>query len=787
VPLALHALAREVDRSVGLLLHSTLDLPDFVPTALGLVEPRAALEVVAAWVTGGALVLAVLAAARRRARGVPVAESLARDAGLFAPLLLRPLLTLLALGSLAARPAFPYAFTLPVALTQDLGIAQDVAAGAAILATLLPLRGLPRVVAPGAGAVFLIAFLGYALMVPEWARVAAGHPGNEPKYLRMGLALGHRLSLDVTGADVPMEQLPVEPLRPAFARAAATLGGESVGLLSALVSGPEAWDERAIRATRLGRQTIYGKDGGIFHVLAPGPSLLLAPTLRIDRALNLSRDTPGRLQITLLAWNALGAALVAAAFLLARDACGSAGLAAGLAGFFALMPPFVFYPYQFFPEMPGALAIALLLRLLLYRERWSAATCLWAGLLLAGLPWLHQKFLPVWLALGAMALWKAVDQLVSARALLLLLLPQAASLYLTALLNFAVTGSPRPDALFLAWGPRGISSATLGQGLFGLLFDQRYGLLPYAPLYLLALAGALLPGSRSARLRLALPAAAVYYLTVAAADDWHGAVSNLGRYLMPLLPMAIAFLALALREAGARRGVLTLALALAGWTALFAHALWLDPHAANEAIRLLQRSAFADGGVYVPNLFLKRLADGAEALPAQLVLWPALALALALFVRRAAAGRDGQRALTSLASFCAVLLAAAFVLELWPSRYHAPRLRGALELRPGAIAFVQAGGRSESGVLLVDGREVVLLVRSREPLASLEATASGRGTLRLPGRAPLAADERGTALLLPLEPLGTFTGRRGVSETLALARLETRPEGVLALRLRASP
>ena len=40
--------------------------------------------------------------------------------------------------------------------------------------------------------------------------------------------------------------------------------------------------------------------GGVFHVLAPGPSLLLAPALRIDHALNVARGEKGRLAVTLL-------------------------------------------------------------------------------------------------------------------------------------------------------------------------------------------------------------------------------------------------------------------------------------------------------------------------------------------------------------------------------------------------------------------------------------------------------------------------------------------------------
>ena len=106
-----------------------------------------------------------------------------------------------------------------------------------------------------------------------------------------------------------------------------------------------------------------------------------------------------------------------------------------------------------------------------------------AGLLLATLPWLHQKFLPVWLVLAgtaAVAAWRRGSSEPSGprRVLVALLLPQAVSLYLTALYNFGITGSVRPDALFLAWGPAGVTTARVGQGLLGLWLDARYGLLP---------------------------------------------------------------------------------------------------------------------------------------------------------------------------------------------------------------------------------------------------------------------------------------------------------------------
>ena len=123
----------------------------------------------------------------------------------------------------------------------------------------------------------------------------------------------------------------------------------------------------AIRATRITRQTIRGKEGGVYYVLAPGPSLLLAPALRADRALNLAQGTKGRIAASVLLWCILAALLVAAVFALLRDATGRPGLAAALALGFALVPPFLFYFFQFYPEMPGALVLAVACAMLVRR------------------------------------------------------------------------------------------------------------------------------------------------------------------------------------------------------------------------------------------------------------------------------------------------------------------------------------------------------------------------------------------------------------------------------------
>ena len=115
-----------MDAAAGLLLRSSLDLPDFVRQALRLVDPAASLRHVALWTVGGAVLWAALAFLRASREGGSFATALDPVSRGFAPLYLRPALTLLALVSLALQPSYPYAFTLPVALGQDLGGNQHV-------------------------------------------------------------------------------------------------------------------------------------------------------------------------------------------------------------------------------------------------------------------------------------------------------------------------------------------------------------------------------------------------------------------------------------------------------------------------------------------------------------------------------------------------------------------------------------------------------------------------------------------------------------------------------------
>lgn len=382
-----------------------------------------------------------------------------------------------------------------------------------------------------------------------------------------------------------------------------------------------------------------------------------------------------------------------------------------------------------------------------------------------------------------------------------LLVPTLASLYLTALYNFAITGSVRPDALFLAWGPGGVTSARVGQGVLGLLLDARYGILPYVPVLMLAAGGLVLGGAR--RFAVVLPAAAVYYLTVASADNWAGAVCNLGRYFMPVAPLAVALVALAISRTadpsehgpteslGMTRSVLALVLMLAAWTGLFAVALWRDPHAASDSALLLAKSTYADGHQYIPGLFIRRWADGAPGLWARIAVWLAGLAAIAWWLRRVAVsfrpGRAprGTSPLATLAAVAVFVLAGGLVLERWPGRREAPSFGDALAVpgdprTPHPVVFLSGAARVRGDEAILGPGRVEALLRAPAAVSTLTVTVGGQGSvLQAEGVPSIVLRPTGALVSLPFLPYHDVRGRAGRTVSFARARLTLTGEAVL--------
>jgi len=271
-------------------------------------------------------------------------------------------------------------------------------------------------------------------------------------------------------------------------------------------------------------------DGRPYPAHSPGLPLLLAPAYAA-----LGRKGC----VLLLALMAAGAAL--ACQRLALRATGDEGVATAVwvavAG-----PPLFFYSFHLYTETPSALALAASLLLLLGSPGPAGAAL--SALCAAALPWLHLKMIPAAAALGLLALvrlrgWRLVAFLVPAAT--------AAAGFL--LYYHSVFGRASPLALY--GGVPADARALSWRSLPGLLLDRSFGLLPIAPVFLLALAGLPLLRRRATWPQLAIGLCVL--APVVSWRMWWGGQCPPARMLVPLLPLLAV--ALALRLASSPTGL----------------------------------------------------------------------------------------------------------------------------------------------------------------------------------------------------------------------------------------
>jgi len=274
-------------------------------------------------------------------------------------------------------------------------------------------------------------------------------------------------------------------------------------------------------------------DGRSYPTHSAGLSVLLAPAYALGGR---------RACVVLLALLAAGLSL------LVRDLSRRSGAdeASALVAWAATLgPPVLYYSAFLYSEVPSAFAIALALRLLLDSPGpWAAAA---AALALAALPWLHVKMTLAAVALGAFAVVRLRGR---PRLAFLLSAAAMASAYLG--YQYAVFASLSPWARYGGRVPGPILRSTPLRTLVGLFVDGAFGLLPYAPVFLLALAGLplLFRRRRADRWALALAFAAVL-LPVLDWRNWWG-FSPPGRFVVPLVPVLALAIAARLTAAPGR-------------------------------------------------------------------------------------------------------------------------------------------------------------------------------------------------------------------------------------------
>ena len=275
-----------------------------------------------------------------------------------------------------------------------------------------------------------------------------------------------------------------------------------------------------------------GHNGQIYSIHAPGLPALIAPAFAIAGYrgavcfLILLAASGGALAWR-LAWMVTGRA----------DAAwfGWAAVTASTSA--------IFHGFAVYPDFPGGVlaltGIWALVRAQRETESGSDRLRSWwlHGAALAALPWLHTRFAVLAGSLGALVLLRlAGTRNAAGKAVVFLAVPALSALCWLGYF-FAIYGTPDPSA---PYGGEAGSLAFIPGGLAGLLFDQRFGLLAYAPVLISALAGlgAMLARREQRRLGLEILFVAVpYLLAVTHFAMWWGGTSAPARFLVPLLPL----------------------------------------------------------------------------------------------------------------------------------------------------------------------------------------------------------------------------------------------------------
>lgn len=311
---------------------------------------------------------------------------------------------------------------------------------------------------------------------------------------------------------------------------------------------------------------VRSRTGEIYSIHAPGLPAAVAPAFAIG-------GYTGAV-LFLLVIAALGSALAwhLAWLVTGRHDAAWFGWAA-----VTLSASWIFHSFALFPDGVGAVLVLTgawaLLRAQQEAENGRTLLLPWLahGAGLALLPWMHSRFSVLAAGIGALVLLRlgsVPDP--AAKAAAFLAVP-----ILSALGWFGyfirIYGTPNPSA---PYAPEPASLAFVPDGLAGLLFDQRFGLLAYAPVLLFAFIGIGVMLARRPLRRYAYELLFVlvpYLLVVTHFAMWWGGRSAPARFFVPVLlwmgiPAAVAWASMTRRAtrltAGAALGVTVFASAV---------------------------------------------------------------------------------------------------------------------------------------------------------------------------------------------------------------------------------
>jgi len=278
-----------------------------------------------------------------------------------------------------------------------------------------------------------------------------------------------------------------------------------------------------------------GVNGAIYSIHAPGLPALVAPVFGVFGYTGV--------KAALILLSACATGLV---WLLAWRCTGQPG--ASWFGWTTVTcsTPFFFHAFSVYPDTPGAAISALGVWSLVDERARRPGRLFGVGLAIATLPWLHTRFAILAATLTLVIAARVVTKPDAFKRLTALCVVPLVSAAAWLLFFWTIYGTPNPTAPYGGTSQTGLTF--LPAGVAGLLFDQQFGLIPNAPIFLCAALGFIAMARHGAR-RLAaelLIVAVPYFLVVAAVPMWWAGYSAPSRFLVTLtlllgVPAAIWF------------------------------------------------------------------------------------------------------------------------------------------------------------------------------------------------------------------------------------------------------
>jgi hypothetical protein len=394
--------------------------------------------------------------------------------------------------------------------------------------------------------VFVVTFAIYLAFVPRILLYSSPPTGDQPYYLMDVISLVQDHDLDVANNYAQHDEdrfYALAPRPPGF-----------VGISAPYPLPPQLSKSAARPASEW-----YG-----YHL--PGLALLLVPAWIVGSWFSLWWPA------TVVLMCVLGALVAINVFLLAHQQAPRLYISIPIWIALAFSNPLMTYAYLIFTELPVGLLLIYAFRRL--AMGWSANSRLQfalIGLSIAYIPWLAWRCVVISACLAVLATiqWWRDRRLRDARDLdpahaTFVIAPVLVSAALLVSYNMFLFGRPVPELsvpelgetpFHFPWtGSKALTDTVTNA--FALLFDRQMGLLTYAPVYLLAVAGMLAmwssqrPGDR--RLLGALLLVTVPYAgLIASFVFWNGIWNPPARYLTSLVPLLAAPLA-ALLFSGSR-------------------------------------------------------------------------------------------------------------------------------------------------------------------------------------------------------------------------------------------